>query len=135
MHVSSYDEYTQDTALLSATAASQLTKDARTRSDALAVIGRALRIAAEKAGQTEPLWPVRNSLPSQHASGEAEELVDVAEAEEDGGALFTCFTGTQVQILTQKRTQVMRARRFLALAQYLYFFTSICTFVPVKQVN
>jgi hypothetical protein len=49
----------EDMALMSATAASQLSKDAALRADALAVSGRALRIAADKAGLTARLWPER----------------------------------------------------------------------------
>ena len=58
----------EEMALLSATAASQLTKDAGMRSDALAVLGFTLRIAADKAGQTERLWPIKPAPPRSQPS-------------------------------------------------------------------
>ena len=58
----------EDLALLSATAASELTKDASLRAEALAVLGRSLRMAADKAGQTEALWPVKPPRPRSRAS-------------------------------------------------------------------
>ena len=53
----------EDMALLSASAAAQLTKDITLRADAQAVQGRALRIAADKAQQTVSLWPPKPPLP------------------------------------------------------------------------
>ena len=53
----------EDMALLSSSAAAQLTKDITLRADAQAVQGRALRIAADKAKQTVSLWPSKPPLP------------------------------------------------------------------------
>jgi hypothetical protein len=48
-------------------------------------------------------------------------------------AQFTCFTGTKVQILTQKALKDMVLPLVAELKSA--FCVSICTFVPVKQVN
>ena len=57
----------EDLALLAATAASELTKDAGIRAEALAVLGRCLHMAADKAGQTDALWPVKPPRPQSRA--------------------------------------------------------------------
>jgi hypothetical protein len=83
----------EDLALLAATAASELTKDVSIRAEALAVLGRCLHMAADKAGQTDALWPVkpprpqsraRRSQMGSRASGRPGEDTEAAAAAEAG---------------------------------------------------